>query len=155
MSRGGSRGNGAAADLRAAAPKWPMPPESAAGGVRVGRGSRHGLKRGSGDSSPRRPVRLRRDALLRRVFAQAEAAFMRFDAVAEAPARDERARDRRVEKVDGERVIHDPAQARGRHGPVAGAAIRIEPRRQVIELAAEPFRRHGDADTRRGNYILD
>lgn len=80
---------------------------------------------------------------------QAEAAFVGFDTVSQAPARHERIRERCIEKVDGECIINDPTQARRGHGPVGGAAIRIKPCGHGAELAAKPFRWHADTDARR------
>src|SRR5438874_574843 len=56
------------------------------------------------------------------------------------PAIDKGSRKSRVEEVNGERAIHDARGSRGCHCPGASTAIRVEPCRHLIELAAESVR---------------
>src|SRR6266568_9041599 len=100
-------------------------------------------------SFSRRPVQRRGAAWRRRIVPDLEGAVDRRDLAAPAPARDKGAGERRVAKMDRDRVIEHTAQPGGGHRPALGAAIIVEPRLQRVEPAAEPLRRHPDADPHR------
>ena len=75
-----------------------------------------------------------------------ERAVGSLDPVADAPARDKRARECCIGGVDRDRVVEHAARSRWRHCPPVCAAVLVELVGHSSVLSAETFRRYGDAD---------
>src|SRR5205823_12641270 len=96
-----------------------------------------------------RAVQRRRPAQRRGILPDLKRAVDACGAADPAPARDKPAGQRRIVKIDGDRVVDDAPDPGRRDRPAAGAAIVIEPGLEVVEPAAEPQRRHSDAEPHR------
>src|SRR5713101_8316799 len=100
-------------------------------------------------SFSRRPVQRRGAARRRRIVPDLEGAVDGRHPAAPAPARDKGAGERRVAKMDRDRVVEHAAQPGWGDRPALGAAIVVEPRLHVVKPAAKPLRRNPDADPHR------
>jgi hypothetical protein len=107
---------------------------------------RLGYRTRAGDPPPkqllsRRPVQPRPKPRLRFVLAHPEHASGRLDLVVDAPARDKRARECWIGKVDRDRIVQHPARSRRCHRPAIRTTILVEPGGDSSVLSAETFRR--------------
>src|SRR6266851_7819722 len=88
---------------------------------------------GATTAGARGPVERRGAAHRRHILPDLEGAFDGLGGGASAPARDKRAGQRRVAKIDRDGVVDDAAQPRRGDRPALGAAIVVEPALDIIE----------------------
>ena len=68
------------------------------------------------------------------------------DLLCDAPTGHEGCRDRHVEEIDRQRIVHDASCTRWSRDPAIRTAVRVEPRDDLIEPTAQALRRNGDPD---------
>src|ERR1700746_3872253 len=89
----------------------------------------------------------RPDPRRRLIVTNAEQAALRLNPGRRAPAGDERARQRGVEKIDRNGVVEHAAHTGWRYCPAVGAAISVEPFRDFRVALTKSARRHADPYT--------
>ena len=68
------------------------------------------------------------------------------DLLCDAPTGHEGCRDRHVEEIDRQRIVHDASCIRWSRDPAIRTAVRVEPRDDLIEPTAQAFGRNRDLD---------
>src|SRR5438128_9258383 len=84
-----------------------------------------------------RPVQSRTDPGRRLVIPDPIHTIHDLKPLRRAPAGHEGTRDRHVDEIDGQGIVHDPSCARWGRGPPIGTTICVEPNDDLIEPTAQ------------------